>query len=134
MPVFRGTYGGGRPYLGICSKDWASVAKSQFPWAFLFVISMIEVTEYGLPTPEENETVNAFEEWLIESVRRATKVHFVAHVTGDGVRFAYCYLPEAEKAQRELQNIVKSATQRSFDFRIESDPNWALVSWITRRF
>ena len=130
MSVVQGRTAEGKPLFGVIDttkyRDFSD--RSSFPWLLEIHISLEHMTENGLPAENELETVNSFEEQIVSGLSRLTTVHNIGHITGDGLREVYCYLPEPEVAHAFLSELTQHKQVREFEYRIVEDRKWDLAA------
>lgn len=130
MAVLEGKTADGKPLFGImdAEKYREFPDRSSFPWLLELHIAMQQASEDGLPAGDELETLDNLQEQIVAGLSQVTTVHNIAHLTGDGLREVYCYLPEPEVAHAFLTGLTRATQVREFQYRITKDPTWALAA------
>lgn len=101
--------------------------KAAFPW-FLSVSAPFSVEIQGLPSSEDAERLNEWEDTITGELTSVVRLIFVGRVTWNGNRELLYYLNDANTAVRALELLADSGTTRPFAFRCERDEGWAEAS------
>ena len=120
----------GLPELWIVNQALdAWPGRATFGWHLSLIIEMADVTEHGLPLPTEVEVLSALGEDIRSNLQADTNAVLLASVTGDGARQLVFRVRDPERANDYLQSLVGGDPQpaRAMDYRMESDPSWALA-------
>jgi hypothetical protein len=105
--------------------------RGEFPWHLQLNVQLQAVNRDGLPTFEEAELLNRFEDQVAEALGRDQQLHFVARETRRGVRVIHWYLVDPEPAARALRRMIDGKTyERELEFTIRFDPQWREVEWL----
>ena len=131
MGILKGTTADGKPLFGVVdSEKYESFSEqSSFPWLLVIHIAMERSTEDGLPTDDEElATLDRFETEILAALARATTIHNIGHITGDGSREVYCYLAGPKTPHDVLSEMTRHKQVREFQYSIKEDPAWELAA------
>ena len=107
--------------------------KRGFPWLLSLSRALQEADEDGLPTREEADALNAWEEQAELAISSAVNSKYVGRVTWNGHRELLYHLKEPEAATSALQRLIDGRTTRPFAFRCQRDESWSRSRTTWRR-
>ena len=100
-----------------------------FPWHLKIEVACQWVGSNGMPTQEESQILCALEDLLASQLGAQRAVLFVSRVTCEGVREISFRVSNPKNANEVLQiEINKPAPVRTWEYRMEEDPEWKLAS------
>jgi Family of unknown function (DUF695) len=102
-------------------------AKGSTPWFFGFSTPLSRATPEGLPTAEEADDLNRWEDVIDRQMLAQCECVFVGRVTWKGHRELLYYVDAPEGAAQEIQKLIDADTMRPFAFRYERDADWTNV-------
>lgn len=118
---------------GIATANSALVdfsPKVVFGWHLSILIEAENLANNGMPTPEEQELLYAFEDSMTPIIKENGNALLLARVTHDGTRELLYRVYDPEPAHQYLQSVLTSKTYlRPFDYRIDYDPDWDKAEW-----
>ena len=104
-----------------------------FRWHLSIVLDFVDLVENGMPSPAEREVVDPFGEELDEKLKAPPELPnalFLARMTWNGTRHFLYRVYDPERANACLQSVIETKSHpRSFDFRMEDDPEWRHAEW-----
>ncbi len=108
--------------------------KDVFAWHCSIMIECEDLIENGMPSKEERETVDQFENGLNEKIKgldvEKPNALFLGRITWNRTRELIWRVFDPEITNNYLsKRIEKKDYPREFDYRIESDPEWNFASW-----
>lgn len=105
--------------------------KNLFPWLLFITIDMENTTgDYNLPTENEAEVLNAFEDDLTSLITNTVSYQFIGRITDDGKRELYYYVESPQEIHSRLNHIIETNNyKREFQYEILEDTNWAKVDF-----
>ncbi len=118
---------------GVASINSALVEfepKVIFGWHLSIMIAAQELGENNMPTPDEQNVLNSFEDELDPIIKAHGNALFLGRITNDGWRELIYRIYEPEPVHEYLQGIISSKThRRPFDYRIDPDEKWEKAKW-----
>ncbi len=102
--------------------------ESGTPWFFGLSTKLLYSTLEGLPTAEEADDLNRWEDTIERKISMHCKYVFAGRVTWKGNRELLYYVDAAELVAKEIQELINARAIRTFAFRYEHDPDWTNVS------
>ena len=123
----EGNFDGFRAVATICCdlKDYAR--KADTPWFFGISTPLTSPTSEGLPTNDEAEELNRWEEIIEGEIGSEGKYVFVGRVSWKGYRELLYYVDSPQDAARKMKNLIQAGSTRPFAFTYKSDPDWTSV-------
>jgi hypothetical protein len=103
-------------------------AQGSMPWFFSFSTELTHATLEGLPTAQEADALNRWEDVIDRLISRLSKDLFVGRVSWKGNRELLYYADRPEPVATEIQKLIDTGTTRPFAFRHVEDPAWSNVS------
>jgi hypothetical protein len=79
----------------------------------------------GMPTPEGNLEMEAFEERLLEALEKSNHAFAVAVVTTAGSREWVFYTQDGKESARRLNETFANEPRRPLRLEMVNDPKWA---------
>ena len=125
--ILEGEYDGSPVVAMICSNLKNHIGKSAMPWFLGLSTPLSKPTAQGLPTTEEAEELNRWEDAVDRVIRSQCTHIFVGRVTWKANRELLYYVSKPEPIVPEIQKLIDSQTMRPFAFRYEQDPGWTNV-------
>ena len=95
--------------------------------AFPFLLSATwsyRPNEFGLPSAEEMESMDKFEDALASSLEGSQIAHLMVILTGDGERDWLWYTCGEEDAMRQLNQALKGHERYPVQFSVQKDRAW----------
>ena len=126
--VLEGECDGSPIVAMICSDLKKHMGKSTTPWFLGLSTSLSKPTAQGLPTAEEAEELNRWEDAVDREIRSQCTSIFVGRVTWKANRELLYYVSKPEPIVQEIQKLIDGRTMRPFAFRYEQDPGWTNVN------
>jgi hypothetical protein len=102
-------------------------AQGSMPCFFSFSTRLAHATPESLPTAQEADDLNRWEDVIDRLISRLSKHRFVGRVTWKGNRDLLYYVDRSEPVVTEIQRLIDTGTTRPFAFRHEEDPDWSNV-------
>lgn len=130
--VLEGEFDGSPVVAMICSDLKNHVGKSTTPWFLGLSTPLSKPTARGLPTAEEAEELNRWEDSVDREIKSQSTSFFVGRVTWQGNRELLYYVNKPDAIVREIQKLIDGRTTRRFAFRYEQDPEWKNVNIYTK--
>jgi hypothetical protein len=130
--VVEGKLSNGKQVVGsinMAYKDYKE--KYKYPWylELNIALELKNVTANGLPTTEESNIANKFEDELFNEISKITTSHYIGHLYNDSFLDVYIYLDDPKKVHEYLQTQVnKKGITRGFAYKITNDPLWTNVN------
>lgn len=105
--------------------------KTVFDWHLSIIIDYAHLADQGMPTREENEVVNAFEDQLaalIKADKTKPNALFLARITWNKTRQLLWRVNSPKDADRVLKQLIESKqSPRAFDYHMVHDEKWELA-------
>lgn len=98
-----------------------------FPWHLKISIDCVLQGANGMPTAEEVDVLNHFEDSLSEPLQAGQNAIFLARITARGQRTLLYRVRNPEAANDTLQAFPAPEPLREWDFVMEHDSDWALA-------
>lgn len=108
--------------------------KVVFGWHFSLMIDFEDIIENGMPSQQERNVLDEFEE-RFSSLLKGTDLEkpnalFLARITWNKTRELIWRIYEPEAANKLLETIIEqNQFSRTFDYRLEYDKDWKLAEW-----
>jgi hypothetical protein len=102
--------------------------KQDFPWFLSLSTALWEVDSEGLPTRQEADALNGWEDRVEEIVHDRTGFKFVGRVTWNGFRELLYQVSDPGSAAPALQVLIENGDTRPFAFRCQRDESWEQVA------
>lgn len=111
-------------FLRICQipKDFA---RSNYPERIHIYWTMARPDHSGLPTPEESQMLQSFEDRLTRAVLPDKHAVLVVTATSEGVREYLFYAKDVEGFMLRLQDMPHPHGRYPIELEQESDPGWS---------
>ena len=104
--------------------------KVAFGWHLSIMIAAEELGNNKLPTLDEQNVLDKFEDELASLIKTNGNALFLGRVTNDGWRELIYRIYDPEPVNEYLQRLISSKKHlRPFDFRIDPDENWEKAQW-----
>ena len=126
--VLEGEFDGYPVVAMICSDLKNYRGKNTTPWFLGLSTPLSKPTAQGLPTSEEAEDLNRWEDAVDREIRSQCNAIFVGRVTWKAHRELLYYISKPKPVVQQIQKLLDGGTTRTFAFRYDQDPEWANVS------
>jgi hypothetical protein len=108
--------------------------KVVFSWHLSVMLNFEDVADNGMPSKSEQEVIEKFEDQLDSEFKginsKKPNALFLARITWNSTKELIYRMYEPEPAHKHLQSLIeKKAWARTFDYRIDPDPDWKLAQW-----
>lgn len=108
--------------------------KVVFSWHLSIMLEIEDTVENGMPSIKERELLDALGGLLDRNIKgdnvQKPNALFLARITWNKTRELIWRVSDPEPADKYLQQIIsENSSPRSFDYRIDSDPEWKLADW-----
>lgn len=108
--------------------------KKVFAWHCSIMIELIHFSGNGMPSKEEKEIIDEFEEWLGLKIKGVNVIKpnalFLSRITWNETIELIWRVFEPEKTNSLLEKILHDKIyKRKFDYRIDFDEDWKLTEW-----
>ncbi len=104
--------------------------KVVFGWHLSIMIAAQDLDDQQLPTPDEQQVLDAFEAELAPIMKANGNSLFLGRVTNDGWRELIYRIYEPEPVNEYLQGLISSKKHlRPFDYRIDPDKDGEKAQW-----
>ena len=130
--VLEGEYDGSPVVAMICTDLKNYMGKRATPWFLGLSTPLSKPTVQGLPTAEEAEELNRWEDALDREIKSQSTSFFVGRVTWQANRELLYYVSKPDPIVGEIQKLIDRRTTRPFAFRYEQDPDWKNVNLYTK--
>ena len=95
---------------------------------------LINPTSDGLPTKNDEDSLNSWEDAVEARLQSAGRFVFVGRVTWNGHRELLYYLATQQPASDNLKTLADARSTRPFAFASERDEKWTKASfWLNRK-
>jgi hypothetical protein len=101
--------------------------KESTPWFLGFSTPLANTTPEGLPTTDEADALNQWDDLLDREITSQCNSIFVGRVTWKGNRELLYYTDDPRPIIPRIQELSSRGTLRPFAFRYEKDPTWSNV-------
>ena len=119
----------GYPVVAMVSSRLQGYEKKQSaPWFLSLSTRLLEATPQGLPTANEAEALNQWEDTIEKEISSRSKFFFVGRVTWKGHRELLYYVQKPKEVAEAIQNLIDRYAVRTCTFRYEQDKDWRNVS------
>ncbi len=113
-------------------RDFES--KVVFSWHLSLMIDFEDVIENGMPSQQERDVMDEFEERFSLSLKgpdlEKPNALFLARITWNKTRELIWRVYEPEAANKLLETVIQqNQFSRNFDYRLEHDRDWELAEW-----
>lgn len=108
--------------------------KEVFSWHLSIMVEFEEMIANGLPSQTERDALEPWEDELDAEFKGANQEKpnalFLARITWNKTRELIYRVFDPEPVNGFLQKLIDSNEHvRSFDYRIDPDPDWKLADW-----
>ncbi len=110
--------------------------KPVFGWHLSLMLQLDDLVENGMPSRAERDIVDRFGDTLDDAIKgkdiAKPNALFLARITWNATRELIWRVCDPEIANHYLQSIINDVPvvrPRSFDYRIDHDPDWELAQW-----
>lgn len=103
-------------------------SRKDTPWFLGFSTPLSNPTAEGLPTAQEAEDLNRWEDLLERNITSRCTSVFVGRVTWKGYRELLYYIDEPTHVVQEIEQLRNAHKLRPFAYRYECDPQWSNVA------
>ena len=118
----------GRPLLiRYRSQRPQGVESAAFP-LLLSATWSYQPNEHGLPSAEEMELMDKFEDALASSLERSQTAYLLVVLTNDGERDWLWYAGSEEQAMSQVNNALKGHKRYPVQFSVQKDRTWRAYS------
>ena len=101
--------------------------QEQFPVRVVVTIDLSEVTDKGLPVTSYNNSLESFDNFVVESLADNCKGQCVLVETFSGERHFYIYASDSADTS-ELEAAIKNKfPQHVVSFEVRRDPKWSFI-------
>lgn len=115
---------------GLQSADY----RPRYVWHLSILIACNDLVGRRLPSPDEQATLNEFEDKIAPIIEAGSNAVFLARVTHDGLRELIWRVHDPEPANAMLQHMIQTKGHpREFDYRIDRDAGWKKAAWYLDR-
>ncbi len=95
-------------------------------------MACFHLTEFGLPSAEEMESMDKFEDALASSLEGSQTAHLMVILTGDSERDWLWYTRGEEEAMREVNQALKGHNRYPVQFSVQKDRAWKAYAQFER--
>jgi len=88
----------------------------------------------GMPTPERNLEMEAFEERLLQSLEKSNHAFVVAVVTNAGSREWICYTQDGNESVHRVNETFADEPRKPLRLEMVNDPDWGEYIGILQNF
>ena len=112
-------------------REWEP--KAVFRWHLSLMLHYRDLAANGMPSKEEQKALDDFgnhlhQLFLADSEKPNTLL--LARITWNATRELIYRVYDPDPIHNELTTIIENdSAQRSFDYRIDDDPEWKLANW-----
>ena len=111
-----------------------STERQYLPFFFSISTPLINPTNDGLPSGDDADNLNSWEDAVEAGLRSAGRFAYVGRVTWNGHRELLYYLATQQPAIDNLKTLAESHSTRPFAFTSERDEQWAKADfWLNRK-
>ncbi len=108
--------------------------KAVFSWHLSVMLNFEDVADNGMPSKMEQTVIEKFEDELDSKFKgidsEKPNALFLARITWNKTKELIYRIYEPEPAHKHLQSLIdKKSWSRTFDYRIDPDPEWKLAQW-----
>ena len=109
--------------------------KEVFSWHCSIMIHFENLIDNGMPSLEDKNLVEEFEDWLDIEIKGESKKKpnalFLGRITWNGTRELIWRIFNPEITNELLQGIIENNDNNilPFDYRIDPDKHWKLAKW-----
>ncbi len=102
--------------------------KAAFAWHLSIIVDCRGTFDNGMPTKDEMEVMRGLDDAFDTNLTKDHNAVILARITWNRTRQHLYRVHDPEIANAYLQSVIKAEKPvREFDYRMESDPNWALA-------
>jgi Family of unknown function (DUF695) len=132
--VFKGEIDG-HPMIAMIDMGLRnSPDKQHLPFFLSLSTPLINATSEGLPTRNDADSLNTWEDAVEVQLQSAGKFVFVGRATWNGNRELLYYVESRQPAVDTLKMLSDAHSTRPFAFRCESDEKWEKANfWLNRK-
>jgi hypothetical protein len=111
-----------------------STERQYLPFFFSISTPLINPNNDGLPSGNDADNLNSWEDAVEARLRSAGRLAFVGRVTWNGHRELLYYLATQQPAIDDLKTLAESHSTRPFAFTSEHDEKWTKADfWLNRK-
>lgn len=110
--------------------------KVVFAWHLSIMLQLDELSEDGMPSPQERKVIEDFEDRLDAAIKGdepgKPNALFLARIRWNGTHESIWRVYNPEVVNSFLQSILNADADvrpRPFDYRMDHDPEWKLSEW-----
>lgn len=104
--------------------------KQWFPWHLSVMVEALELGEFNMPTPFEQQTLYDFEDEIEPFIKAGDNALFLARVTNNGWRELVYRIRDPKPVNDYLQALIRdNKAIRPFEYRMGADSDWAQAAW-----
>jgi hypothetical protein len=104
-------------------------SKSSYPYMLGISIQGFATDDRKLPTNDARPTI--FEDKLTDLVKKSTESIYAGHSFWNGALEVIFYIRDYESVIKALESEAKKKSALTFTFRIDSDPRWQQLDYLT---
>jgi len=111
-----------------------SPERESLPFFLSISTPLIDPTSDGLPTKNDEDSLNSWEDAVEARLQSAGRFVFVGRVTWNGHRELLYYLATQQPASDNLKTLAEGRSTRPFAFASERDEKWTKAGfWLNRK-
>ncbi len=125
----------GLPGIAVINETLASFEpKIVFAWHLSIMLQFEDLILNGMPSQTERDVIDPYGDLLDaalkgESLEKPNSL-FLARITWNKTRELIYRVFDPEPANQFLVNVIETkSSPRTFDYRIDHDPEWKLAEW-----
>lgn len=132
--VLQGKVDGHPMFASIDTRLRNSTERQYLPFLFSISTPLINPTNDGLPSGDDADNLNSWEDAVEAKLRSAGRLAFVGRITWNGHRELLYYLATQQPAIDNLKTLADSHSLRPFGFTSERDEKWTKADfWLDRK-
>ena len=132
--VLQGNVDGHPMFATIDTGLRNSTERQYLPYFFSISTPLISPTNDGLPSGNDADNLNSWEDAVDARLRSAGRLAFIGRVTWNGHRELLYYLATQQPAIDNLKTLAESHSTRPLAFTSERDEQWAKANfWLNRK-
>ena len=103
-----------------------NVGHAAYPFRVGVVTRVLAVAANGMPTPEENDALQALEDRLCQTLEVDREALLVVALTSNGVKEWVLYTSDPESTKRRMQAFVPTVSSHKLQMVVQPDSGWAV--------
>lgn len=122
----------GKKWVGNVNLLFSSfISKEKLPWLVTIKIHLPMTDNNGLPTNNEANVLNEFEDELLALMQQKIDLLYIGRISWNGIREVFLQVSSAEVLNDLLSEYIKTERYpREFEYEIKNDPEWKNVQQI----